>query len=180
MIFYIKKINRCQILFFKHATYLICFSNKNKLESNESMIKDLIGLNELNKLNDLNELKCGKVFNLNKEEERDVIDGNRKYTTRQLCNKVIKNYKNTFDYSVYLSNRENINNLTEDLYIDVSNQYIYESNIYFKDKSKVSKGNRSGILFRNAIIIRNITPDIDLETLATKYLLSLEYWMFVT
>lgn len=137
---------------------------QSKLESKGLIIKDLIGLKESN---DLNELKCGKEFNLNKEEERDVIDGNRKYTTRELCDKVIENYKNRFDYSVYLSNRKDIDNVSEDLYIDVSNQYIYESNIYFKNKSKIPKGNRRRVLFKNAIIIRNITPNIDTETLAT-------------
>lgn len=133
---------------------------ESKLKSNQSIFKfkDLTGLNEL---------KCSKVFNLNKEEERDVIDGNRKDTTRELCNRVLENYKNGFNYSIYLTNRENINNVSEDLYIDVSNQYIYESNIYFKNKSKIPKGNRRRILYRNAIIIRNITPDIDTITLAT-------------
>ena len=133
---------------------------ESKLKSNQSIFKfkDLIGLNEL---------KCSKVFNLNKEEEKDVIDGNRKHTTPELCNRVLENYKNGFSYSIYLTNRENINNVSEDLYIDVSDQYIYESNIYFKNKSKIPKGNRRRILFRNAIIIRNITPDIDTVTLAT-------------
>jgi hypothetical protein len=129
--------------------------------------KDLIGSNESNDLKELNKIICSKVFNLNKEEERDVIVGNRKHTTPELCNQVIENYKNGFNYSLYLSNRQNINNVSEDLYIDVSNQYIYESNIYFKNKRKIPKGNRRRVLFKNAIIIRNITPNIDAETLAT-------------
>lgn len=142
---------------------------KSELESNEStfIFKDLIGLKESNDLKELNKLICSKVFNLNKEEEKDVIDGNRKHTTPELCNQVIENYKNGFNYGLYLSNRQNINNVSEDLYIDVSNQYIYESNIYFKNKSKIPKGNRRRVLYRNAIIIRNITPKIDTETLAT-------------
>ena len=133
---------------------------KSELESNESVFKfkDLIGLNEL---------KCSKEFNLNKVIEENTITDNGYSTTSHLCNQVIENYKNGFNYQDYLTNVNTIKIESEELYIDVSDLFIYELNLYSAKGGKVPIGNRHGTLFRQGIILRNITPSITIEVLST-------------
>jgi hypothetical protein len=133
---------------------------KSKLESNQSTFKfkDLIGLNEL---------KCSKEFILNKVIEENTITDNGYSTTSHLCNQVIENYNNGFNYQDYLSNVNTIKIESEELYIDVSDLFIYELNLYSAKGGRVPIGNRHGTLFRQGIILRNITPSITIEVLST-------------
>jgi hypothetical protein len=120
--------------------------------------KDLIGFNEL---------KCSKEFILNNVIEENTITDNGNSTTSHLCNQVIENYKNGFNYQDYLSNVNTIKFESEELYIDVSDVFIYELNLYSAKGGKVPIGNRHGTLFRQGIILRNITPTISIEVLST-------------
>lgn len=130
---------------------------KSELESNESTFKfkHLIGI------------KCATISIINKVVEENTITENGNCSTANLCNQVIENYKNGFNYQVYLSNINSINFESEELYIDVSDYNIYELNLYSLKGKRVSIGNRHGTLFRQGIILRNITPTITIEKLST-------------
>lgn len=111
--------------------------------------------------------ECGINSILNKEERREIIRVNGNNTTQDLYKRVLDNYNNNFNYLPFLSNTDKANIDSSDVYIDVFDQNIYEINMYCPRGSKVPIGNRHNILFRQGIILRNISPNISIVDLTT-------------
>lgn len=142
----------------------ILIRNEELIYSNHSFIR----INSEIKINNFMDLKCSINSNYNKEREEDTIHINRNCTTPEtIYNQVLEHNKNHFNYQEYLSNTHIVTFASEDVYIDVNNQDIYEVNLYNSNRCKIQIGNRHNALFRQGIIIRNINPNIDIVELTS-------------
>lgn len=112
--------------------------------------------------------KCGKDLVYLKKEERGIYNENTENPAlNDLCKMVLENYKSEFNYTQYLSNVNSAMISSDDMYVNIIDQNIYELNMYYPKGTKVPLGKRHKVLFLHGIIIRNITPEITILNLAT-------------
>lgn len=119
---------------------------------------------------------CTTLLDLNKKKERreTVTKIEQNSTVKELMSQI-----QNFDITTYhptLSNIEKANLDEQSIYTDVEKQNIYQVKFLLDENHKeikIPKGVRNKVLFYQAIVIRNLSPDISLIEL-TKSL----WWLY--
>jgi len=112
--------------------------------------------------------KCHKNFNNPIDEKKRETSLQNKQNMTDVIDKTLKLYNNK-EFIPLLNNYENAV-YSDDIYTYVGDQDIYNLNTYFGKGKKVKIGKRTKTLYFQALVLKNIEPNLRLEDMSANLL----------